>query len=130
MTLKECESQISAINKKINGLLTEREKVLKKWHIAFQSENKEHIFCEDEFSGQLHKLYLINGNSRLFVCDLWEDELTEDTHKLYQKIDHSMELHNFINHQSEKKEYPIIPDWQKNLVYTKVMEIRDLKKIT
>ena len=74
----------------------------------------------DENIGDVHKLYLVNGDSKMFVCDLNCYDMKNNIEDFYKRIDTSMHILNIAN----KRDFDI-PDYQKNLVYAKAMEIRD-----
>lgn len=67
MILQEVEEKLSDLNNKIAELLSEREKVIKEWNIAFNSENPESIICIDENEFGFHELYLVNGDFKILV---------------------------------------------------------------
>ncbi len=120
VTLQQAETKISELNEEINKLLQERESVLKEWIIAFNTENQENISCIDENIGDSHKLYLINGKSRMLVCHLDNYDMRGSISDFYKRIDTSMQIQNIAN----KRDFEI-SDYQKNLVYTKAIEIRE-----
>lgn len=120
MTLQEAEAILSDLNTQIDKLLLERETVLKEWSVAFHTENHGNIICVDENIGDVHKLYLVNGDSKMFVCDLNCYDMKNNIEDFYKRIDTSMHILNIAN----KRDFDI-PDYQKNLVYAKAMEIRD-----
>lgn len=120
MTLQEAEAKLSDLNAKINSLLKEREIVLKEWNTAFNIENQDNISCIDENIGDSHKLYLINGDSKMFMCYLDNYDMKGSLHDYYKRIDTSMQIQNIANGQDLE-----IPDYQKNLVYAKAIEIRE-----
>lgn len=120
MTLQEAETKLSELNAEIDRLLKERETVLREWGIAFHTENQDSIICIDENIGDVHKLYLVNGNSKMLVCDLNCYDMKNNIEDFYKRIDTSMQILNIAN----KRDFAI-PDHQKNLVYAKAIEIRD-----
>lgn len=120
MNLKECETRLADINGKISELLKEREKVLKEWNAAFDVEHTEAVRCVDEFDGGCHKLYLVNGDSLLYVCNIFSFEFDESTNDFYKRIDNTIKIRNIAN----KREIEL-PEWQRNLVYAKIAEIRE-----
>jgi len=120
MTLQEVETRLSELNSEIDRLLQEREMVLKEWNTAFHTENEDSIICVDENIGEIHKLYLINGTSKMFVCSLDSYDMKSDIQDFYRRIDNSMHILNIANQRDFE-----IPDYQKNLVYAKAIEIRE-----
>ena len=120
MTLQEAEAKLSDLNMQIDKLLLERETVLKEWSVAFHIENQDDIICVDENMGGSHKLYLVNGESKMYVCNLDDYDMESDIKDFYKHLDNSMHLLNITN----KRDFDI-PDYQKNLVYMKAIEIRD-----
>ena len=120
MTLQEAETKLSELNVEINRLFEEREAVLKEWNIAFNTENQDKITCIDENIGDSHKLYLINGESKMIVCHLDSFDMKGSLNDFYKHIDTSMHIQNIANNREFE-----IPDYQKNLVYAKAIEIRE-----
>lgn len=120
MTLQEAETKLSELNAQIDKLLQEREAVLKEWSTAFHTENQDNIICVDENMGGVHKLYLINGESKMYVCNLDDYDMESDIKDFYKHINNSMHILNMVN----KRDFDI-PDYQKNLVYAKAIEIRE-----
>lgn len=120
MTLQEAELKLSELNTEINNLLKDREAVLKEWNTAFNTENQDNIVCIDENIGDSHKLYLINGDSKIFMCHLDNYDMKGSLDNYYKRIDTSMQIQNIAN----KRDYDL-PDYQKNLVYAKAIEIRE-----
>lgn len=120
MALKEIEIRLSELDAKISELLKEREGVIKEWRKTFGAENPQNIVCMDENDGGLHTLYLVNGESRMYACCLLDSEIKGNINKLYEKIDTSIYLINIANGRDYE-----ITDYQKKLVYAKVIEIRD-----
>jgi len=124
MTLQEAETKLSELNNEINRLLQEREAVLKEWNIAFNTENQNNITCIDENIGDSHKLYLINGESKMLVCHLNSFDMQGSLNDFYKRIDNSMHIQNIAN----KRDFEI-SDYQKHLVYAKAIEIRESMEI-
>lgn len=121
MTLQESEVKLSELNNKIDKLLKERETVLKEWYVAFNTENPESITCEVENIEDIcYKLYLVNGDSRIQVCTLDGYEFKFSTEEFYKHIDNSFEIFKMANGID-----PDTPEYQKNLIYAKAIEIRD-----
>ena len=120
MTLQEAEIKLTELNDRINSLLEERETVLKEWSIAFNLENSENIICVDENEGDCHDLYLVNGDFKMHVCRFNDFDLEGSIDDFYRKINNTMHLLNSVN----KREFES-PDYQKNLVYAKAIEIRE-----
>ena len=120
MTLQEAEEKLSDLNNKIAELLSEREDVIKEWNIAFNSENPENIICIDENIGESHKLYLVNGDFKIPVCYLSEKDIRGSINDFNRIIDNSIHILNIAN----KREFDS-PEYQKNLIYAKAIEIRD-----
>ncbi len=120
MTLQEAESKLSDLNNKIAELLSEREEVIKEWNIAFNSENPENIICIDECECGIHELYLVNGDFKILVCHFNERDINGSIHDFYRIIDNSIHILNMAN----KREFDS-PEYQKNLIYAKAIEIRD-----
>lgn len=120
MTLQEAETKLSELSAEINKLLQDREAVLKEWNLAFYTENQDNIICIDENIGDVHKLYLVNGESKMFICHLDNYDMNGSLQDFYKHIDNSMHIHNIANGRDFE-----IPDYQKNLVYAKAIEIRE-----
>ena len=121
MTLQEAEAKLSELNAEINKLLKERETVLKEWNKAFNTENPEGIVCEVEnIENVCYKLYLVNGDSRMHVCTLSEYDLKCGIEEFYKHIDSSFSLFKIANGIDSDT-----PEYQKNLIYAKAIEIRD-----
>lgn len=120
MTLQEAESKLAELNEKIDTLLEERESILKEWDIAFHAENPENIKCIDENIGDVHNLYLVNGNSKMNVCHFGNYEMNVSINDFYKSLNNSMHILNIAN----KRNYEM-PDYQRNLVYAKAIEIRE-----
>lgn len=120
MTLQEAETRLSKLNSEINRLLEERESVLKEWNAAFNTENSENVVCVDENIGDCHNLYLVNGDSKLHICLFDSYDMKGSIEEFYKRIDTSMGILNI----AYKKDYEI-PEYQKNLVYAKAIEIRE-----
>jgi len=120
MTLKEAEARLLELNTEINKLLKEREAVLKEWNIAFNTENQDKITCIDENIGGSHKLYLVNGESKMLICHLDDYDMEGSIGDFYKRIDNSIHIQNIAN----KRDYDVL-DYQKNLVYAKAIEIRE-----
>ncbi len=120
MTLQETEVKLSELNNQIAGLLKERESVLKEWNTAFNAENPDKIICIDENIGDSHKLYLVNGESKMFVCHLDTYDIEGNINDFYKRIDNSMHILN-IKYGRDFE----IPEYQRNLVSAKAIEIRE-----
>lgn len=120
MALQEAETKLSKLNAEIDRLLQEREMVLKEWNSTFHKENQDNIRCVDENIGEIHKLYLINDDSKMFVCNLDYYDMKSDIQDFYRRIDTSMHILNIANQRDFE-----IPEYQKNLVYAKAIEIRE-----
>lgn len=120
MTLQEAETKLSEINAQISKLLQEREAALKEWYAAFNMENPEDIICIDEGIGDCHNLYLVNGDSRMHVCQLSDYDMKGDMEEFYKRIDTSMAILNIAN----KRNFETPEHW-KNLIYAKAVEIRE-----
>lgn len=123
MTLQESEEKLSELNAEIDRLLKEREAVLKEWNIAFSAENPENIACIDDSIGDFHKLYLVNGKSRMLVCHLDKYDMKGSVEDYYRRINTSMAILNIANERNET------PEYQKNLIYAKAIEIRESMQI-
>lgn len=119
MTLQESEGKLSELNAEISRLLKERETVIKEWNTAFYAENPEGIVCVDEVIGDCHKLYLVNGQSRMHVCILDSFDMKGSIEEFYKKIDTSMCILNVAGGRDDT------PEYQKNLIYAKAIEIRE-----
>lgn len=120
MTLQEAESKLTDLNNKIAELLSERESVIKEWNAAFNSENPENIICMVESVEDIcYKFYLVNNVFKIQVCLLDGNDLKCSIEDLYKRIDTSMCIFNVANGRED------IPEFQKNLVYAKAIEIRD-----
>ena len=121
MTLQESEAKLSELNAEMDKLLKERETVLKEWNKAFNTENPEGIVCEVEnIENVCYKLYLVNGDSRMYVCTLDEYDFKCSIDDFYKRIDTSMAIQNIANNRDSES-----PEYQKNLVYAKAIEIRN-----
>lgn len=121
MTLQESEVKLSELNTKIDKLLKEREIILKEWYSAFNTENPQGIVCEVEnIENICYKLYLVNGDSRIQVCTLDEYEFKCSTEEFYKHIDNSFEIFKFANGID-----PDTPEYQRNIIYAKAIEIRE-----
>lgn len=119
MNLKECETRLADINGQISELLKERERVLKEWNAAFSNENKEKVVCVVEKRESRFLLFLVNGDSRLLVCDICDSEFDSNINDFYRWIHHSIRIHNMANHRELES-----PEWEKNLILAKVTELR------
>lgn len=123
MTLHESETKLTEINNNIAELLKERENVLKEWSVAFNTENQDEITCVAEGIGitdEVYYLYLINGDSKMLACHIHWDYKKCSINDFYKQIDTSMHLLSVANGRGYE-----IPEFQRNLVYAKAMEIRD-----
>lgn len=120
MTLQEAEEKLSELNIQIAELLCEREEVIKEWNIAFNSENPENIICIDKNEFGFHELYLVNGDFKILVCQFNERDIKGGIDDFYRIIDNSIHILNIAN----KREFDS-PEYQKNLIYAKAIEIRD-----
>ena len=121
MTLRELEVKLSELNTEIDKLLKERETVLKEWYAAFNTENPKGIVCEVEnIEDFCYKLYLVNGDSRIYVSTLDEYEFKCSTEEFYKHIDNSFKLYKIANGIDTDT-----PEFQKNLIYAKAIEIRE-----
>ena len=124
MTLHESETKLAEINNSIAELLKERENVLKEWNIAFNMENQDEITCIaeniQESMDDIFYLYLINGDSKKLVCHIYCDYKECSINDFYKQLDTSMHLLNIANGCGFN-----VPEYQKNLVYAKAMEIRE-----
>lgn len=120
MKLQEAEMKLQELNEKIDILLKERESILKEWNIAFNLENTENIICVDKNEGDYHNLYLVNGNLKTHVCYFGSFEMNGNIEDFYKNINNSIHLINIAN----GREYDM-PDYQKNLIYAKAIEIRE-----
>lgn len=125
MNLREAEKKLLELNNQIAELPKEREAVLKKWNKAFNCENQDKIICVDESIYDIHNLYLVNGDSKIHVCHLCDDDMEGSINDLYKRIDISMHLLSQANGRGFE-----IPEYQRNLVLAKVSEIRDSLKNT
>lgn len=119
MTLQEAKMKLSTLNAEIDRLLEERENILKEWTIAFNTENPNNITCVDENVGDSHKLYLVNGESIMPVCQFDSFDMRSGLNDFYRRLDNSIQIFGIVNRQDFK-----IPDYQKNLIYAKAIEIR------
>jgi hypothetical protein len=121
MTLQELEAKLSELNADIDKLLKERAIVLKEWYAEFNTENSEGITCEVENIEDIcYKLYLVNGDSRIYVCALGEYEFKCSTEEFYKHIDNTFKLYKIANGID-----PDTPEYQMNLIYAKATEIRE-----
>lgn len=121
MTLQELEAKLSELNADIDKLLKERAIVLKEWYAEFNTENSEGITCEVENIEDIcYKLYLVNGDSRIYVCVLGEYEFKCSTEEFYKHIDNTFKLYKIANGIE-----PDTPEYQMNLIYAKATEIRE-----
>lgn len=119
MTLRESEEKLSKLNIEINRLLKEREAVLKEWSAAFSAESPEKITCVDENIGDCHKLYLRSGESKMLVCYLDHYDMEGSTDDYYKRINTSIAIQNIANGRDD------LPEYQRNLIYAKAIEIRE-----
>lgn len=120
MTLQESEEKLSELNADIDKLLKERAIVLKEWYTAFNTENPEGIVCIDENIGDNHNLYLVNGESKMLVCRLDNYDMEDSIQEFYRHINTSIAIQNIANNRDAES-----PEYQKNLIYAKAIEIRD-----
>lgn len=120
MRLLEAEAKLSELNNQITGLLKERENILKEWNRAFNTEGQDQITCIDESKVVVHNLYLVNGDIKMHVCSLYDDDMRGSIEDLYKRIDVSMHLLSEVNGRGFE-----IPEYQRNLVLAKVSEIRE-----
>ena len=121
MTLQELEAKLSELNADIDKLLKERAIVLKEWYAEFNTVNSAGITCEvDNIEDICYKLYLVNGDSRIYVCALGEYEFKCSTEELYKHIDNTFKLYKIANGIE-----PDTPEYQMNLIYAKATEIRE-----
>jgi hypothetical protein len=120
MILQESEVRLSELNGKIDELLKERESVLKEWCTAFSTQNPDGIVCIDENIGDNHILYLVNGESKMLVCRLDNYDMEDNIQEFYKRINTSMAIQNIANNRDAES-----PEYQKNLIYAKAIEIRD-----
>lgn len=120
MRLLEAEEKLSELNNQIAGLLKERENILKEWNRAFNTEGQDQITCIDESIADIHNLYLVNGDIKMHVCHIWEDDMKDSIENMYKRVDISMHLLSETNGRGFE-----IPEYQRNLVLAKVIEIRD-----
>lgn len=119
MTLQESEVKLSELNNEIDKLLKEREVALKEWYAAFNTENPEDIVCVDESIGDCHNLYLVNGDSKMYVCLFDSYDMKGSIEEFYKRIDTSRCILNVANGRDET------PEYQKNLIYAKAIDIRE-----
>ena len=121
MTLQELETKLSELNADIDKLLKERAIVLKEWYAEFNTVNSAGITCEvDNIEDICYKLYLVNGDSRIYVCALGEYEFKCSTEEFYKHIDNTFKLYKIANGID-----PDTPEYQMNLIYAKATEIRE-----
>lgn len=120
MTLQESEEKLSELNTEIDKLLKERESVLKEWYAAFNTQNPDGIVCIDENIGDNHILYLVNGESKMLVCRLDNYDMEDSIQEFYRHINTSIAIQNIANNRDAES-----PEYQKNLIYAKAIEIRD-----
>lgn len=123
MTLQESEVKLSELNAQISKLLREREAVLKEWNSAFFAENPEGIVCIDESIGDSHTLYLVNGESKIQACMFNRYDMEGGIEEFYKRLDTSICIHNVANGRDSN-----IPEYQKNLLYAKAIEIRESRQ--
>lgn len=123
MTLQEAETKLSELNNKIDELLKEREGVLKEWNIAFNTEKPDQIICIDENVGDSHKLYLVNGESKMFVCHLDTYDMEGSISDFHKRINNSIHILNIKNGRDFE-----MPGYQRNLISAKAIEIRESLK--
>lgn len=120
MTLHEAEARLSELNVKLEELLKEREDVLKEWNVTFNTDNQANIICVDENTAGFHELYLVNGEFKKQVCHFSERDIKGSLDAFYKILDNSMRILNIANHRDFDS-----PDYQKNLIYAKAIEIRE-----
>lgn len=120
MTLQESEIKLSELNSKIDNLLKEREAVLKEWNKAFNTENPDGVFCEVEnIENVCYEFYLVNSDSKMHLFTLGDYEMKSSIEDFYKHIDTSICISNIAKGRGD------MPDYQKNLVYAKAIEVRD-----
>lgn len=120
MALQEIEARLAEVNTQIDKMLEEREAILREWYIAFNAENQDNIACIDENMGSSHQLYLVNGESKMLVCRLDDCDLKGSNAAFHKRVDTAMQILNIAN----KRDFDL-PDYQRNLVYAKAVEIRE-----
>ena len=119
MTLQESEIKLSELNNKRDKLLKERGVVLKEWYAAFNTENPESITCVDENIGDNHNIYLVNGELKMHVCFFDSYNMKGSIEEFFKRLDTSMCILNVANGRDDT------PEYQKNLIYAKAIEIRE-----
>lgn len=119
MTLEQCEVLLKEISSQIEELLTKRENLLIQWNKAFDKQTDNITRCEYERNGDSFWLYLINGEYKLEVCNIYKGDLDKSADELYHRIETSIIIHNVKNRREE------LTDIQTNLVLGKVAEIRN-----
>lgn len=119
MTLQESDLKLTELNYEIEQLLKKREAVLKEWCAAFNTQHPENIVCIDENKGDNHSLYLVNGEYKMQVCLFNSYDMKGSIEDFYKRIDTSMCILNVANGRSDT------PEYQKNLIYAKAIEIRE-----
>lgn len=85
-TLKECEERLTDIKGRLKAILREQEEAIKEWNAAFISESPESIECVYEFTGQHYDLFLVKGDTRLEVAELWMDDFKADIDEFYEGL--------------------------------------------
>lgn len=120
MKLLEAEAKLSELNNQIADLLKERENVLKEWNTAFHTENQDQITYVDKSVAFVHDLYLVNGDVKMLVCRICNDDMKGTMEDLYKCIDISMHLISEASGRGFE-----IPEYQRNLVSAKVLEIKE-----
>lgn len=121
MKLLEAEAKLSELNNQIADILKERESVLKEWNIAFHTENQDQITCIDGgITTVNHDLYLVNGDVKMLVCRICNDDMKGTMEDLYKRIDISMHLISEASGRGFE-----IPEYQRNFVSAKVLEIKE-----
>lgn len=89
--------------------------------LQFNTVNSAGITCEvDNIEDICYKLYLVNGDSRIYVCALGEYEFKCSTEEFYKHIDNTFKLYKIANGID-----PDTPEYQMNLIYAKATEIRE-----
>lgn len=120
MTLQEAETELSQIDAKITELIKQREYVLKEWHRAFNTENQENMECIDESEEDYHKLYLVNGSSKMEMCRFSSWELKHSVEEFYRMVDNKIRMIGVANGRE-----CALPENQSRLLYAKIAEIRE-----
>lgn len=118
-TLKECEERLADIKGRLKAILKEQEEAIKEWNAAFISESPDKIECIYETTGQCYDFFLVKGDARLEVANIWSDELEGDIDVFYKGVSSAIGIRKMANKSRDS-----FPEQYENLIMAKAMEIR------